>query len=222
MNPKSANQTDNPIEKMTKKGIKELSNAELITILMGTSTKEDTMDIARSILSSCDHSLQNLSKYPLSKLEKFKGIGKIKAAQIMVALELGKRVLYKEEKKIIKESYDIFSLTRSSLGALAHEEFWVFYVDHGNKILHKSTLSKGGLTGTLVDIRLLMKQALDVLATGIVLCHNHPSGNIQPSTADKNITQKIKNACETLDLRLLDHLIVTPMAYFSFLDEGVL
>lgn len=217
------NDEEKPREKIQAGDANQLSNAELLAILIGSGTKdENVLALARRILKSCDNSLQQLGKQSISSLQQFKGVGKVKATKIVAALALGKRSIQKESIKKISESYDIFSLTRGSLGSLNHEEFWVFYLDHSNHILHKTVLSKGGLTGTLVDVRIMMKYAFEYLATGIILCHNHPSGNISPSNADKQITKKIKNACQTLDIRLLDHIIVTPMAYFSFLDEAIL
>lgn len=214
---------EEPLEKLLEKGCGELTDVELMSILMGSGSKnENVKELAKRILDECDNNLQNLARYSVSNLKKFKGVGNVKAVKILAALEFGKRAIFQKKTSVIKESYDIFSQTRGSLGGFSHEEFWVFYLDRSNKILKKLVLSKGGLTGTIVDVRLLMKNALELMATGIVICHNHPSGNIQPSLADKKITNKIKTACEAMDIRILDHVIVTQMAYYSFADEGIL
>ena len=154
----------------------------------------------------------------------FKGIGEAKAVTIAAALEIGRRRRGEDSLKIDKigSSLDVYHLLQPLLGELEHEEFWILFLNNANKVLHKAQLSKGGITGTLVDVRLVMKQALELGAVAIILAHNHPSGTLKPSTADKQITQKIKLACETLDIKVLDHLIITQKSYYSFADDKIL
>ena len=154
----------------------------------------------------------------------YKGIGEAKAISIIAALELGRRRRGEEalEKKKITSSSSVFELMQPVIGELQHEEFWIIYVNNSNKVIQKNQLSKGGITGTLVDVRLVLKNALEVGATGLILAHNHPSGTLKPSEADKQITQKLKVAAQSLDIKVLDHLIITEKAYFSFADETIL
>ena len=153
----------------------------------------------------------------------FKGIGEAKAITIIAALELGRRRRAEDAVDLIKvtSSKKIFEMMQPIIGELAHEEFWVLFLNNSNKIISKSQLSKGGITGTIVDARLVFKLALENGATGLILCHNHPSGNLQPSEADKEITKKLKLAGESLDVKVLDHLIITETKYYSFVDEGI-
>jgi DNA repair protein RadC len=154
----------------------------------------------------------------------FKGIGEAKAITIIAALELGRRRRVEEsvELVIITSSKVIFELMQPIIGELPHEEFWIVYLTNSNKVILKTQLSKGGITGTVVDIRLVFKMALECGATSIVLCHNHPSGSLKPSDADIQITQKLKRAGESLEIAILDHVIVTETSYFSFVDQGIL
>ena len=154
----------------------------------------------------------------------FKGIGEAKAITIAAALELGRRRRVEEalEKKKITSSTSVFELMQPLIGELQHEEFWIVYLNNSNKVIQKQQLSKGGITGTLVDVRLVLKQALELNATGIILVHNHPSGTLKPSEADKQLTKKLKIAAESMDIKVLDHVIVTEKAYFSFADEALL
>ena len=154
----------------------------------------------------------------------FKGIGEAKALTIIAALELGRRRRGEKalDKKKISSSSSVFELMQPIIGELPHEEFWIVYLNNSNKVLQKSQLSKGGITGTLVDVRLVLKTALQIGAVGLILTHNHPSGSLAPSQADKNITQKLKIASESIDIKVLDHLIITEKAYFSFADENLL
>lgn len=217
--------SDRPREKLVSKGKRALSDAELIAILISSGNREESaVELSKKILISCHNNLNELLQLSITQLMRFKGIGEAKAVAIVTGLELGRRCRLEEavKKEKIASSKDVFELMQPIIGDLKHEEFWVLFLNNSNKILSKIQLSKGGLTGTVVDTRLLFKQALDFLATGIILCHNHPSGGLQPSTPDKEITQKLKNAAVTLDIKLLDHLIITEKAYFSFADEGVL
>ena len=165
-----------------------------------------------------------LGKLSINQLIQFKGIGEAKAISIIAALELGRRrrVEGALEHHKISSSRSVFELMQPLVGELPHEEFWIIYLNNSNKVIRKIQLSKGGITGTLVDIRLALKKALEVGATGIILVHNHPSGTLKPSEADKQLTKKLKTAGESLDIKVLDHVIITEKSYFSFADENVL
>jgi len=216
---------DRPREKLILKGKAVLSDAELIAILIGSGNRnESAVALSKRILSSIDNNLSKLGKLSVSDLQKFKGIGEAKAVSIITALELGRRRRLEEAliTPKITSSKSVFEIMQPLIGELQHEEFWIVYVNNSNKVLLKEQSSKGGLTGTLVDVRLVFKKAIDIFATAIILCHNHPSGKLLPSQADKSITQKIKVAGETLDIKVLDHLIITENAYFSFADESLM
>lgn len=216
---------DRPREKFILKGKKTLSDAELIAILIGSGNREESaVALAKRILQSVDNNLNKLSKLSVEELMKFKGIGEAKAISIVTALEFGKRRQFEEGEVLpkISSSKDAFKIIQPVLGDLPHEEFWVLHLNNANKVITKQQLSKGGMTGTLVDVRLLFKRALELSAIAILICHNHPSGKLNPSSSDVELTKKIKEAALTLDIKLLDHLIVTEKAYFSFADEGIL
>jgi len=222
---KNWSEEDRPREKLLQKGKNSLSNAELIAILIGSGNrKESAVALSKRILASVALNLNELGKLSTSELMEFKGIGEAKAVTIAAALELGRRRRGAEalEKKKITSSNSVFELMQPIIGELPHEEFWIVYVNNSNKVLQKSQLSKGGITGTLVDVRLVLKTALQLGAVGLILTHNHPSGTLKPSQADKQITQKLKKASESLDIKVLDHVIITEKAYFSFADENLL
>jgi len=222
---KSWDVSDRPREKLLLKGKRALSDAELIAILIGSGNRnESAVELAKRILAKSENNLGVLEQMSILELEKFKGIGEAKAISILTGLELGRRLSLSDTLKLnkITSSRDVFDLMQPLLGSLKYEEFWVLFMNNSNKVLHKLLLSKGGLTGTVVDVRLIFKKALECLATGIILCHNHPSGNLVASRADKEITLKIKNGAVSLDIKVLDHLIITEKAYFSFADEGQL
>jgi len=222
---KNWSQDDQPREKLLHKGKEVLSDAELVAILIGSGNKQESaVDLSKRILSSTDNNLSALGKLSLKQLMAFKGIGEAKAITIMAALELGRRRRGEDalEKHQISSSISVFELMQPVIGELQHEEFWIIYLNNSNKVIKKSQLSKGGITGTLVDVRLVLKNALEVGATGLILAHNHPSGNLKPSEADKQLTNKLKTAAESLDIKVLDHIIVTEKAYFSFADETIL
>jgi len=215
---------DKPREKLMLKGKSALSDAELIAILIGSGSRnESAVALSKRILASVDNNLNALGKLPFSQLTSFKGIGEAKAISIIAAMELGRRRRAEEaaESKKITSSKTIFELMQPIIGELPHEEFWVLYLNNANKVLCKSQQGKGGITGTLVDVRLVFKTALEIGATSIILCHNHPSGGLVPSEADIKITNKIKVAGQNLDIHVLDHLIVTENGYYSFADEGI-
>ncbi|QNM84271.1 DNA repair protein RadC [Polaribacter pectinis] len=216
---------DRPREKLLSKGKTSLSDAELIAILIGSGNRQESaVALSKRILQSADGNINELAKLSVEKLTLFKGIGEAKAIAIITALELGKRrqLEIALEKPKITSSKDVFNLMQPVIGDLEHEEFWVMFLNNSNKVLAKAQVSKGGLTATVVDIRLLFKRALELTSVGVIVCHNHPSGKLQPSNADQQLTRKIKEAGNTLDIKLLDHLIITEKAYFSFADEGVL
>lgn len=216
---------DKPREKLVQKGSFVLSDAELIAILIGSGNRDESaVELSKRILASVGHNLNELGKLSVNQLKKFKGIGEAKAVTIAAALEMGRRRRGEEAQKVTKvsASKDVFELLYPLMGELQHEEFWIVYLNNSNKVIHKSQLSKGGITGTLVDVRLVLKQALDLGAVGIILAHNHPSGTLKPSVADKQITQKLKKAVEALDIKILDHLILAQHHYFSFADQGIL
>ena len=222
---KNWSQDDQPREKLLNKGKAALSDAELVAILIGSGNREESaVDLCKRILASTNNNLSALGKLSVKQLMKFKGIGEAKAISIIAALELGRRRRGEEalEKKKITSSASVFELMQPVIGELQHEEFWIIYVNNSNKVIQKNQLSKGGITGTLVDVRLVLKNALEVGATGLILAHNHPSGTLKPSEADKQITQKLKGAAQSLDIKVLDHLIITEKAYFSFADETIL
>ncbi len=216
---------DKPREKLVNKGRSVLSDAELIAILIGSGSRsESAVELSKSILSSVDNNLNELGRLSIKQLMQFKGIGEAKAVTIAAALEIGRRRRGEEAQKIdkINSSKDAYEILQPIMGELEHEEFWILYLNNSNKVLFKSQLSKGGITGTLVDVRLIMKQTLELGAVGIILAHNHPSGTLRPSAADKQITEKIKRASESLDIKVLDHLIVTQKNYYSFADNQTL
>lgn len=216
---------DRPREKLLQKGKMSLTDAELIAILIGSgSKKESAVDLSKRILSSSKNNLSQLGKLSVQQLMQFKGIGEAKAITIIAAMELGRRRRTEEalEQVKITSSNSVFELLQPLIGELAHEEFWILYLNNANKIIDQFQISKGGITGTLVDVRITLKKALEIGAVSLILAHNHPSGNLNPSEADKQLTKKLKTASESLDIKILDHLIVTEKSYFSFADEGLL
>ena len=222
---KSWAEDDRPREKLLLKGKSALSDVELIAILISSGSRDESaVDLSKRILSSIDNNLNKLGKLSVSDLTKFKGIGDAKAISIITALELGRRRRLEEALELtnITSSKAVFNMMQPLIGELQHEEFWVIYLNNSNKVLYKELLSKGGLTGTIVDIRLVFKKAIEFYATAIILSHNHPSGKLTASNSDKLITSKMKQAGETLDIKVLDHLIITENAYFSFADENLI
>jgi DNA repair protein RadC len=216
---------DRPREKLMQKGKSVLTDAELIAILIGSGSKEESaVELSKRILGSVNNNINQLAALSLEQLKEFKGIGEARAIGIITALELGKRRHFEqlEEKPVIKSSKSVFNIIQPIIGELEHEEFWVLYLNNSNKVIRKIQLSRGGITSTMVDVRLLFKKAVALASVGIIVCHNHPSGKLKPSEADKDLTKKIKDAGKTLDIKLLDHLIITQKDYFSFADNGIL
>jgi DNA repair protein RadC len=216
---------DQPREKLMLKGKAALSDAELIAILIGSGSRnESAVELSKRILKSVDNKLNALGKLSHKQLMAFKGIGEAKAVTIAAAMELGRRRREEEsvDLKQITSSKAVFDIMQPIIGELPHEEFWIIYLNNSNKVIYKVQLSKGGLTGTVVDVRLVFKTALEHNAVGIILSHNHPSGALNASEADKQITRQLKMAGHALDIKVLDHVIVTETAYLSFADEGIL
>jgi len=215
---------DRPREKLMLKGSGALSDAELLAILIGSGTRgESAVDVCKAILKNVHNNLNELGKLSVNDLKKYKGIGEAKAITIVAALELAKRrrVAEVKEKEKIEGSKDVYEYFHH-LSDLHNEEFWVMFLNRANKIISAQKISQGGITGTVADIRLILKNALDNFATAMVLCHNHPSGNLAPSNEDKELTQKIKQTAKLLDITILDHVIISDAGYFSFADEGIL
>jgi DNA repair protein RadC len=216
---------DRPREKLLQRGTESLSDAELIAILISSGTKDVTaVELARDILSSAGNNLHELGKLSIRELINFKGIGKVKALHILSALELGRRRNRTDAtaRQKITSSKDAFQCFQSLLSDLPHEEFWVLILNRSNQVIDKVRISQGGISGTVIDTRLILRSAIEKLASGLILCHNHPSGNLQPSEADKKITEKIKTAANYMEINLLDHLIIADKNYFSFADEGLI
>lgn len=215
---------DKPREKLMLKGKSVLSDAELIAILIGSGSRnESAVDLSKRILASVDHNLNALGKLSIAQLMNFKGIGEAKAISIIAAMELGRRRRSEDVIELTKitSSKAVFEVMQPIIGELPHEEFWVLFLNNSNKILFKAQLSKGGMTGTVVDVRIVFKIALEQNATSIILTHNHPSGKLQASDADIQITKKIKTAGQHLDISVLDHIIITENGHYSFVDEGI-
>lgn len=216
---------DQPREKLITKGRHVLSDSELLAIIIGTGTKEQSaIAIAQKLLSTVDNNLYSLAKLSINELQKIKGIGQAKAVNIIAALEIGRRRrehIPIELPKILS-SKDVYAQLEYLFRDLEYEEFWVLYLNRSNRIISKKCLSKGGISGTVADIRMIMKEAIETLASGMVLSHNHPSGNLIPSKEDIALTQKCKDACSMLDIKLLDHIIIHENNYYSFSDNGTL
>lgn len=216
---------DRPREKILYKGIFALSDAELIAILIGSgNSNQSAVDLARDVLKLADNNLNKLGKLGIDDLQKLKGIGRAKAINILAALELGRRRKASEinDENIIRSSNDVYTIFNPLLADLKYEEFWLIYLNRSNRVISRLKISQGGISGTITDVRLIMKKALELLASSIIICHNHPSGNKEPSEADKRITAKIKEASGYFDISLLDHLIITDNGYYSFADSGIL
>lgn len=216
---------DRPREKFLLKGKSTLSDSELLAILIGSGSRnESAVQLCQRILASANNNLNALGKQSIQQLMQFKGVGEAKAISIAAAMELGRRRRLEEavELQKITSSKAIFEIMQPIIGELPHEEFWVLYLNNSNKVIYKTQLSKGGITGTVVDIRLLLKIALEQNAISLILCHNHPSGRLIASDSDVQITQKIKLAAKQLDVTIIDHVIVTESGYLSFADESIL
>lgn len=216
---------DRPREKFLLKGKTSLSDSELLAIILGSGNNEDSaVELARKILASVGNNWQNLSKLSIKDLMKFKGIGEAKAISVAATLEIGRRKASQEmpEKTSISSARDSYNVFSQHLSDLRTEEFWAIFLNQKNQIVYKTQISKGGISGTLVDVRVLFRIALEHFATSIIVAHNHPSGSLKPSLEDIQITKNIKNAGEILNVTLLDHLIIGDNSFFSFAEEGLL
>lgn len=214
---------DRPREKMLNKGASALSDSELLAILINNGSKDKSaLDLAKEVLQIGHNNLNELGKLTINDLRKVKGIGAAKAITINAALELGRRKQAASilDKPVVRSSREIAEYLRVVLKDYAYEVFAVMFLNRANKINHFEIISRGGLTGTVADPRIILKKALEEDATSIVLCHNHPSGNLQPSLADEEITKKIKGAAVFFDIKVIDHIIVSEEGYYSFADEG--
>ena len=214
---------DRPREKLQQKGKHTLSEAELLAILIGSgTTNESAVKLCQKILKDVENNLNELGKLTIADLMKYKGIGEAKAITIIAALELGRRrqLADVKEKIQIKDSKDAYMNLAPLMADLPNEEFWVLFLNRSNKIVKKEKISIGGIAGTVADSKIIFKKAIDCLASGIIVCHNHPSGNLKPSQADIDLTRNLKEAAKMLDIQLLDHLIITDEGYYSFADEG--
>jgi DNA repair protein RadC len=216
---------DRPREKFIQNGTASLSDAELLAILISSGTKDKSaVDLGRELLGMANNNLNNLGKLTIADLRKVHGIGPARAVTIAAALELGRRRKLSEVQYVpqIRSSKDVSDIFQPLLSDLLHEEFWILFLNRSNKVINKMKLSQGGISGTVTDVRLVMKKAIECLASGIIVCHNHPSGNLNPSESDTKITQKIKEAGNLMDIQLLDHLIISDKDYYSFADNGML
>jgi DNA repair protein RadC len=214
---------DRPREKLMRQGAEALSDAELLAILVGSgSTKETAVELMKRVLSECDNNLNTLGKMTIGELCKYNGIGEAKAITIIAACELGKRRQHEKvkERKKISTSQDIYEYMHPMMQDLNTEEAWVLLMNQNFKLIKSARISRGGITETSVDVRIIIKEAVLANATMIALCHNHPSGNIEPSAEDNRITEKVRMACKTMRLHFLDHVIVTDGGYYSFHDNG--
>lgn len=217
---------DRPREKLAGKGTDALSNAELLAILLRSGTPEKTaVALAQEVLQSCDNNLAKLGRMSLRDLQQFEGLGATKAASVLAALELGRRraqSIALEDSYLITDSSKIFQYFHNRLADLAHEELWALYLSKGNKILHTERISSGGTDFSGADTKMIVRPALQHLASSVVLCHNHPHGRPRPSAADRETTHKVSEALRLFDIRLLDHIIIADNQYYSFVDNGIL
>jgi DNA repair protein RadC len=221
---KSWAEEDRPREKLLEKGRQVLTEAELIAILIGSGSRDETaVELSKRILASVGNNLNDLGKLNVIELTKFKGIGEAKAISIVAAMELGRRrkatEIIKRDK--ITSSKDVYEIMRSLLIDLPHEEFWLLLLNRANFVIKKEMISRGGISGTVVDTKIVFKTAIENYASSIIICHNHPSGNLKPSEADIRITKNIKEAGKLMEIQLLDHLILTESDFFSFADENL-
>lgn len=216
---------DRPREKMMNKGEQSLSDAELLAILIGSGNKDESaVELMKRVLSACDNNLNTLAKWQQKDYQQFKGIGQAKSITIMAALELGRRRKQQEvrQKIQIKNSKDIYELYQSVMCDLSKEEFWVLLLNNNSRIIGNIKINSGGVDNVYIDVREVLREALLQRATRIVIVHNHPSGNTQPSKADIEITKKIAQSADIMNIKLLDHIIVCEDKYYSFADEGVI
>jgi DNA repair protein RadC len=222
---KEWSEDDRPREKLISKGISSLSDAELLAIIIGSGSREETaVSLSKRILYSTNNNLHELGKLDLETLMRFKGIGEAKAISIVATLELGRRrkLADAEQKPVITCSTDAFRIFQPIIGDLPYEEFWLLLLNNSARTIERVRLSMGGIAGTVVDIRMILKIAIEKLATSIILCHNHPSGRIVPSDEDIQITKQIGKALPLINMKLNDHIIIGDQQYYSFADNGLI
>jgi len=216
---------DRPRERLWNKGPASLSDAELLAILIRSGTRNNSaLDLARELLAMAGNSLSQLGRLSAGEIKKIKGMGEAKAVTIAAALELGRRRKLAEaaDNPQIRSSADVFSIFSPLMEDLSHEEFWILFLNRANRVTGRMKISQGGVSGTVTDVRIVMKKAIETLASGLIICHNHPSGNTSPSDSDIRFTLKIKEAGALMDIQLLDHIIVAGKDYYSFADSGAL
>ncbi len=216
---------DRPREKLLSKGLKSLTDTELLAILIGSGQKnESAVEIAKKVLNLAQNNLNELGKLSIKDFKTVKGIGEAKAITLISALELGRRRKSSEsrEKYKIGSSNDAFLYMQPFLEDLSYEEFWVIYMNRSNRVIDQLKISQGGISGTVIDVRIILKHGIEKLASTLIICHNHPSGNLQPSKSDIQITTKLKEAAKFHDIDVLDHLIISDSLYYSFADEGIM
>jgi len=216
---------DRPREKLLHKGKDALSDAELIAVLLGSgTTTQSAVDISKTILSHVNNDINELAAMGVKDLTKFSGIGEARAISIISALELGRRRKTNgaNTRPTVRSSQDVHTILKEHMMDLGHEEFWILLLNRRNGVIKKTMISSGGVAGTVVDPRIILKGAIEELASGLVLAHNHPSGSVEPSEKDLKLTKNIAKACEYLDIKLLDHVIFAQENYFSFANAGLL
>ena len=218
---------DKPREKALKNGIDTLSDSELLAIIFATGLKGmSVIELSQNILKGVDNRIDRLAQLSIHEMtRKYKGVGMAKATTLSAAIELGRRCQRALQNRVDKDepirgSESVYNLMRHQLELLDYEEFWILHLNRANRVIFKECISKGGVAGTIVDVKLLLKKALEKLSSGLILVHNHPSGNCRPSGPDDSVTQKVSRAAELLDIKVLDHLIITPSGYYSYSDQG--
>ncbi len=216
---------DRPREKLLTKGKQSLSDAELLAILLGSGSRDETaVGLAQRILKSVENDLNDLGKRSIAELSKFKGMGEAKSISVIAAMEIGRRrqLTDVKERPQIRSSRDSYHTIAPLLMDLPHEEFWILLLNRANRVVAREQISLGGVAGTVVDAKVVFRKAIEGIASSIILVHNHPSGNLQPSQQDIDLTKKLKKAGETLDIAVLDHLIIAESGYYSFADENLM
>jgi DNA repair protein RadC len=216
---------DRPREKLLTLGVKRLTDTELLALIISSGTRKfSAVDLSRQLLQSVDYDLGKLARHSPQELSRLNGIGPAKAVKIIAALELGNRKNHLKKQALIKisNSRDVYRMLHPMIGELSHEEFWILVLNRANLVIAQTKISQGGLSGTVIDTRLILKTAIDHLGSSIIACHNHPSGNHLPSEADRRITINLRKATEVMEIKFLDHIIIADRKYFSFADEGML
>ena len=222
---KNWSEEDRPREKLMQNGKRSLTKAELIAILLGSGSRnESAVSLSKRILQNQGERLKKMAKMSLQELTKYNGIGEAKAVSVIASLELANRMQGEAILDLdqVNSSESVYKIMRPKIGDLPHEEFHLICLNNSNKVTYSNSLSSGGMTGTVVDIRMALKMAIEHNAVSMIMVHNHPSGKLQPSQADKQLTEKLKTAASYLDIKILDHVIITEDAYFSFADEGLI